>query len=62
MRSLIILSLFLFFSCSKHETLKKENEALKTDTMLQNKTINRLFTEKDSLEQKILIDSLKNIK
>lgn len=52
--------MFLIVSCSKYETLKKDNEALKIDTMLQNKNINRLFAEKDSLEQKILLDSLKN--
>ena len=64
MKNLIFISasIMLLFSCNKatdYKTLEEENKALKTDTMLQNKTIDRLFKEKDSLERIILLDSLK---
>ncbi len=59
---LLILFLLILCSCNDKKSLEKENEALKIDTMLQKKTIDRLFKEKDSLENIILLDSLKNIK
>lgn len=58
---LLILFLLILCSCNDKKLLK-ENEELKIDTMLQKKTIDRLFKEKDSLENIILLDSLKNIK
>lgn len=62
MKYLILASvIILIASCSKsskYKALEEENRALKMDTMLQNKTIKRIFREKDSLERELLLDSL----
>lgn len=62
MKYLILASvIILIASCNKspaYKALEEENRALKLDTMLQNKTIKRIFREKDSLERELLLDSL----
>lgn len=57
---LVLLGFSLACSGGKPATsLEDEVKALQVDTMLQNRTIRRLFKEKDSLEAKILLDSLR---
>lgn len=63
MKKIILVSggVVALVGCSKSVKLEEENKALKIDTMLQNKTIDRLFKETDSLERIIVLDSLKRV-
>lgn len=62
MKYIILTSVIIILtSCSKsskYKALEEENRALKIDTMIQNKTIKRIFIEKDSLERELLLDSI----